>query len=182
MCCQTSEKVSPLTKFYLLIFIMLSFAAESAATEPNCAQDQVFTGQLFELSIEQSFEDDIVFRFCVSDDSSYLISQKFQTAYVHDGRFRPALNYESKVKLTSSLKDKIKTMYLKAMLNSLPDDVSGHDGSFWCFRPKSGAGYTESCYWSPIWTKHERELVDIADLGIFLFELSGLEQYGGVLQ
>ncbi|WP_166838072.1 hypothetical protein [Rheinheimera pleomorphica] len=170
-------------KILLLVITYLFFAGKAFAEEPNCSENEVFHGLMFELAVNNSLRDDMVFRFCVGKDVSFLVSELYQTAYVSEDGIRPALNYHSKVRLTSETKSKIDDLYKNALLNSRPDNVRGLDGSTWCFRPKSGNSYTELCYWSPI--EHpgsERGLKDISNLGIYLFDISGLQEYGGVFQ
>lgn len=173
-------------KSLLFIFISLFWSGYLQADEPDCSKDNIFKGEMFELFIGNSLADDLSFKYCLGDKSSYLISALYQTAYAsEDFGVRPAVTYHSRIKLTDEMKNKIEDLYKNALLRSRPDDVRGMDGSQWCFRPKSGNKYTEFCYWSPaVYEGQEdtRGMIDISNLGTYLFDISGLVEYGAEMQ
>ena len=169
-------------KTILLFIASITFVNDVFADEPNCSRDDIYQGLIFELSVDNALRPDMVFKFCVGPESSYLISEIYLQGYVSDFGIRPDLKYQTKLKLTNEHKGKIDDLYRNALAYSRPDDARGLDGSSWCFRPKSGNTYTEYCYWSPAYDPdNERRLKDISELGIYLFELSELEKHGGEL-
>ena len=173
-------------KSLLVIFISVMWSGSLLADEPDCAKDNIFKGEMFELFVRNSLADDISFRFCVDEQSSYLISALYQMPHVSkEYGIRPAVTYHSRIKLSDEMRNKIDDLYKNAFLRSRPDNVQGMDGSQWCFRPKSGNTYTEMCYWSPIVYEGEedkRGMIDISNLGTYLCELSELAEYGAKLQ
>lgn len=173
-------------KSLLVIFVGIMWSFNLLADEPDCAKDNIFKGEMFELFISNSLADDISFKFCVGEQSSYLVSALYQRGYVSkDFGIRPNVTFHSRILLTAETKAKIDDLYKNALLRSRPDNVRGMDGSQWCFRPKSGNTYTELCYWSPTVYEGEadkRGMIDISNLGTYLFELSKLAEYGAELQ
>lgn len=167
-----------------LYFMMLSmFVAQPvSAGEDKCSKHKLHTGLMFELSINNSLRDDLLFRFCIEEDAGYLFAELQQHGFIWREQIRPDYVFKSEVKLSPKKIEKLKGMYLAAMIHSKPDQVRGLDGSTWCFRPKSGMSYTEFCYWSPTLNDSEREVKHISDLGIYLLVLSGLEKEGASIQ
>ncbi len=167
----------------LLVMACVLLVNKSLADEPNCAKTEIFQGLMFELSVTNSLDSDLLFRFCVGEHESYLLSELEQTAVVSERSIIPGVKYQSKVRLTADVKSKIDDLYKNALLRSRPDNIQGKDGSTWCFRPKSGSSYAELCYWSPSSARsNERALQDIANLGEYLLGLSGLQAHGAILQ
>lgn len=163
--------------------VCILFAGKSIAHEPNCATNELFKGLMFELSVQNSLDSDLEFRFCVGENESFLVSELNQTAFVSQHAIIPGVKYQSKVKLTAEIKTKIDDLYQDALLRSRQDNIRGKDGSYWCFRPKSGLSYSELCYWSPSTTDSpDRDVKAIASLGEYLLGLSGLQAFGGLLQ
>jgi|TARA_Y100001937_G_scaffold67058_1_gene91658 hypothetical protein len=173
-------------KAYVLIALAFALSEMSWADNPDCSKDNIFTGEMFELFVRNSLADDISFRFCVGEQSSYLISALYQTPHVSkEYGIWPAVTYHSQIKLTVETQAKIDDLYKTVLLRSRPDNVRGMDGSQWCFRPKSGNTYNELCFWSPTVSEGEedkRGMIDISNLGTYLFDLSELANYGAELQ
>ncbi|WP_233080407.1 hypothetical protein [Rheinheimera soli] len=169
-------------KFIYFIMLLLFVAQPVSAGEDKCSKHKLHAGLMFELSINNSLRDDLLFRFCIEEDAGYLFAELQQHGFIWREQIRPDYVFKSEVKLSPKKTEKLKDMYLAAMIHSKSDQVRGLDGSTWCFRPKSGMSYTEFCYWSPTLDDSEREVKHINDLGIYLLILSGLEKEGASIQ
>ena len=159
-------------KSSILFIIIMLFSCSSFANDvPNCSEDEIYTGKLFQLDIKHSFRGSYEYKFCVGDESSFLISKYIE----HLPQNLPDLLHTSKVKLTLDVKEKLKIMYQKT-LTTLPKESSrGKNGSTWCFRPKSGTSYSSFCYWSAESKSSDRGLNDLYKLKLFIHDLSGID-------
>jgi len=153
-----------------IIAIIFSFSS-LAKDVPNCSEDEIYTGKLFQLDIKHSFTGSYEYKFCVGDKSSFLISKYIE----HLPQNLPELIYKSKVKLALDVKEKLKTMYQKTLITLPKENSRGMDGSTWCFNPKSGTSYSSFCYWSADHKPSDRGLYDLHKLKMFIHDLSGID-------
>ena len=154
------------------IFLLLAiFAFDGFASEqPNCSLDEPYTGKLFELEIKTSFSGKYVFEFCL-DSRAYLLSEYHEPIRLTKS-VRSTIVNESKVKLPDSSAHKIRELYAQARTNLKSDSTRGMDGATWCFRPKDGMSYSETCIWSPQVDTISRGHEKLVELGEYLYEVS----------
>ena len=160
-----------LKSYFVVIMLMIFSFHSSAEGKLNCSENEIYTGKLFQLNIKYSFKEEHEYKFCVGEETSFLIS-KFKERL---GQNLPDLTHTSKVKLTPENAEFLKRMYQNTVI-ALPKDTSaGMDGSTWCFKPKSGLSYSKFCYWSPEANTSERGLTKLYSLKLHIEELSGLK-------
>ncbi|WP_138582408.1 hypothetical protein [Pseudoalteromonas sp. S2755] len=159
-------------RILLAFLIFFSFNAISA-TPPNCSVNGAFNGKLFELSVVTSFNGNYNFEFCY-DKTSYLISEYSEVISVKRP-LRTTVKHDSKAELDSNTALIIKDLYRAVQATIKTDDSRGMDGSTWCFKPKNGSTYSETCLWSPYSNTERRNLTDLVTLGNKLFEISNFE-------
>ncbi|WP_146027198.1 hypothetical protein [Bowmanella denitrificans] len=157
------------------IFFLLFFSlAALAQAEVNCAKYEAFKGQLFELEVTTSFRGKYIFHFCYGEQS-YLISEFIDPAPVSGVPTR-TLTHTSRAELTSKQAINLKKLYLSVQAGIRTDDYRGMDGSIWCFRPKDGFSFSETCLWTPEVKAEERGLSKLVELGHQAFRLSGFSE------
>jgi len=154
--------------FIIVIFFNFSSLAKDV---PNCSEDEIYTGKLFQLNIKHSFRGSYEYKFCVGDESSFLISKYTE----HLPQNLPDLLYTSKVKLTVDVSEKLKSIYQKTLITLPKESSRGKDGPTWCFKPKSGTSYSVFCYWSAEYESSNRGLNNLHKLKLFIHDLSGID-------
>ncbi|WP_054013933.1 hypothetical protein [Pseudoalteromonas sp. R3] len=153
----------------LLFFIVLSFNTFSG-TVPNCSENELFGGKLFELEVVTSFHGSYNFKFCF-DETSYVVSQYIEPVSTR-GPLKTTITHESLARLDVKTSLYIKDLYRAVQATLVTDSVRGMDGSTWCFKPKSGSSYSETCLWTPNAAWERRNLGKLVELGDKLFEIS----------
>ncbi|MCF6457331.1 hypothetical protein, partial [Pseudoalteromonas sp. MMG024] len=88
---------------------------------------------------------------------------------------RTTVKHDSKAKLDPNTALMIKDLYRSVQATIKTDNFRGMDGSTWCFKPKNGNTYSETCLWSPYSNTERRNLTDLVTLGNKLFEISNFE-------
>ena len=160
-------------KSYLVIIIFLLFSFISVADEINCSEDEIYTGKLFKLDVGTPYPWSYEYNFCVGKVKSYLVSSYQEPMQ----RGLPDLKHTYKVLLSKIEVEKIKELYLKALFQNPKNSSRGKDGSTWCFKPKSGMGYSNFCHWSPDYRPTNRNLSALNELKIYIHQISGLEEF-----
>ena len=155
--------------FLLLIFPLLANAIEW--NDPDCGKLNKYHGKVFEFNASMSFHGDIDIKLCKDNDTHFLtVSTKIPSG-------NNDLTEEWKrIDLKKEIVPKIMESYENAMRYNTLDKVMGPDGSSWCIESQHGFTYTKACFWSPGYKSEERGLSGLRDLGIYLWEISGLEK------
>ncbi|WP_125784675.1 hypothetical protein [Pseudoalteromonas rubra] len=154
----------------LLLFLTVICFNVFSNTEPNCSENQVFGGMLFELEVVTSFHGSYNFKFCF-DETSYVVSEYIEPVSTR-GPLKTTIRHESTAKLDTQTSLYIKDLYRAVQATLTTDNVHGMDGSTWCFKPKDGGSYSKTCVWTPIASSEKRNLVKLVELRNKLFEIS----------
>jgi hypothetical protein len=153
----------------LFFFAVFSFNVFSNS-EPNCSENEILGGKLFELEIITSFHGSYNFKFCF-DEPSYVVSEYIEPVST-SGPLKTTIKHESLAKLDMDTSLYLMDLYRAVQATLITDNVRGLDGSTWCFMPKNGNSYSKTCLWTPYASSKKRNLEDLVELGDKLFEIS----------
>ncbi|QPB83789.1 hypothetical protein CWC22_012600 [Pseudoalteromonas rubra] len=155
-----------------LIFIVFGFNT-FATDDPNCSENDVLGGKLFELEMSTSFHGRYHFKFC-SGEVSYLLSE-FIEPISTSRPLKSTMKHESRAKLDPDTAMYLKNLYRAVQATLQEDNVRGLDGATWCFKPKNGQRYSKTCVWEPRASTQERNLQSLVFLGDKLYEISNFK-------
>ncbi len=156
----------------ILIFPLTSIASEVQAID--CGEKYLNEGEVFELTMSRSRSlSSYKIKLCQKPDRHYIIISKIPRNRTQDS------DVESKVTILNKNQIiKIRTMYEEALKYNTLDTIYGKDGSRWCLVSALGSNYTKGCFWSPGYKSiaGERGLLGLYNLGVYIWEITGLKE------
>ena len=156
-------------KLFTILSLIFTFQVLAAEEDFECGARILSEVQVFELSVELSFDGTLVFKLCEMDNSHSLLT----TLYAPNSE--PT---NERIDLSNSEAQAIIEEYEEALRFNALDDASGLDGSYWCIETQRGLTTIEACFFSPGYNSEERGLSGLYNLGDYLWQFTGLQQMG----
>jgi len=163
-----------MTRFLILLcFLISSSTLASEWNDVDCGRKNAKEGKIFELNISMSFHGSIGFKLCKKPDQHFLVLTSNLKSTDKNSK-----SNKKTIRLSKEQTGILNGKHIKALKYNTLDDALGLDGSSWCIESQRGFTYTKACFWTPGHNSEKRGLVGLNELGIHLWEISGLKEQG----
>lgn len=163
---------------YLSVFVFLwSFPAFAIEwDDEDCGPWNAYEGKVFSLVVDTSFHGKVTFKLCKSKEKNTLSITRSDFQFDAKLEKSTETTVREHIQLSKQEYDEIYSLYEKALRYNTLDKISGLDGSRWCLETQRGFTYTKGCFWTPGHRPKERGLDGLYNLGVHLWEISGLQK------
>ncbi len=162
---------APACRFLFALVMLIGWRAAYAADSKDiCGERTARSGTVFTLTVNRSFEPEVIFKLCNREDKSkrfLLISTQ--------SSINPDNWSSNSVSLGSLEYEKVASLYEKALDYDVRINVGGNDGSTWCLETQRGFTYSKACFWTPTDEPKARRLTGLLELGRELWRIAKLD-------
>jgi len=152
------------------------FVFSNSPSDNHCCSGQNCENGTFTLDVATSFHGCFIFEICQSKAGGILDLTIERPVFDVETKISQPVTEQKQIRLTLSEYQNLYSHYEKSLQYNPLDKTMGLDGSCWCLESQLGFSYTKGCFWTPSHNPEKRGLDGLYQLGVHLWQISGLTE------